>query len=71
MQHFPELKPENVISEVNLEKNDKQAWKKMLNYCPELQYRNRPKDREFFFNILNTVKLHIVDKMIQNAIRVR
>ena len=64
MAHYPELNPENVIRELNLEKTDKDAWNKILNYCPELKYKTRPKDSDFFFNILNTVKKHCVDKMI-------
>ena len=55
--HYDELAPENVISTlgINNEKLSKN-WADLLEYCPELRYRKRPKDRDFFFNVLNTIK---------------
>ena len=43
----------------------------MLNYCPELERKAHPKDRDFFFNILNTIEVNIVDRMLHNAIKKR
>ena len=34
---------------------------------PELKKSKIPKDRKFFFNVLNTLKPRVVDKMIYNA----
>ena len=34
---------------------------------PELKKSKIPKDRKFFFNVLNTLKPRVVDKMIFNA----
>ena len=39
----------------------------MINYCPELEYKNKPKDREFFYNILNTITKGSVEKLVYNA----
>ena len=52
-------------------KEDKEFWIKILNYCPELNQKEGPKDRTFFFNILNTIKLYCVDKVVYNAIKQR
>jgi hypothetical protein len=53
--YYDELKPESVLNYLNLGKTEKQIWSQIKNYCPELNYKSTPKDREFFFNILNTL----------------
>ena len=68
---FDELKPANVIIAMNLEKTESAIYKRILQFCPEIKYRNKPKDRGFFFNILNTLKEGIVDKLVYNAIKNR
>ena len=68
---FDELKPLNVLKKMNLQENNKTLYKKILNYCPEIKYRGYPKDREFFFNILNTIEPKIVDKMVISAFKHR
>ena len=68
---FDELKPENVILAINLEKSDSTIYKRIVQFCPEIKYTNKPKDREFFFNILNTLKEALVDKLVFNAIKSR
>ena len=40
---FDELKPENIIDNLQLKK--KQIWNRILNFCPELSYKDTPKDR--------------------------
>ena len=52
---------------MNLEKDFPTIWKSLQNYMPELKSSKFPKDRKFFFNILNTLKPRVVDKMIYNA----
>ena len=44
---------------------------KLKNMMPELEYKTEPKDRSFFFNILNTLQVDIVDKMVFNAEKAR
>ena len=44
-----------------------EIWNKILEYCPELEYKEKPKDREFFFNILNTIIPNCIDKIVRNA----
>ena len=34
---------------------------------PELVTKKEPKDRTFFFNMLNTLKPHVVERMVHNA----
>ena len=34
---------------------------------PELKKKRRPKDRAFFYNILNTLQENVVNKMVYNA----
>ena len=46
-------------------------WPLILAYCPELKERNRPKDRTFFFNVLNTIKPNFVDNVVLKAIENR
>ena len=78
---YDELAPANVIEQMGLRKKDKkdkfdkekieenkELWKKLLDFCPELQTKQNPKDRAFFFNILNTIKPYCVDQMVKNAV---
>ena len=53
--------------ELKDEKNLK-LWKELCGYCPELHNKNKPKDRNFFFNILNTESERCMDKIVRNAI---
>lgn len=55
---FPELSPYNIIEKFNLKQNQL-----MLNYCPEIE-KKEPYDREFFFNIFNTLNENMMQKMI-------
>ena len=69
--HFPqfdEIKPENVINVMQIEKQKPTTYKRLLEFCPELKDKKRPKDREFFFNILNTLIPKCVDRMGYNAL---
>ena len=50
---------------------DNRVWPEILAYCPELKERNRPKDRTFFFNVLNTIKPNFVDNVVLKAIENR
>ena len=68
--HYEELKPENVIETCKL-KSDNKIWPQILSYCPELKEKKYPKDRTFFFNVLNTIKHGFVDNMVLNAIESR
>ena len=68
---FDELKPQNVIIAMNLEKSESVIYKRIVQFCPEIKHTNKPKDREFFFNILNTLKEDLVDKLVFNAIKSR
>ena len=56
---------------MNMDKNEKHIYNKLVDYCPELKYKGKPKDREFFFNILNTVKPGIVDRLVFNSVKKR
>ena len=66
---YDELKPANVIEEMKLktDKAKEELWKDIKKYCPELEYRSNPKDRSFFFNILNTLDKDCMDKAVYNA----
>ena len=55
------MKPENVIKEMRIEIDKSQVYKRLLDFCPELKDKKRPKDRDFFFNILNTLIPGCVD----------
>ena len=68
---FDELKPENVIKHMDLEMKDPKIWKLLLNYCPEIKYNRKPKDRTFFYNILNTILPKCIDKFVYNALKKR
>ena len=53
---YDELKPTNVLKSMSYEINNPKLYKLLLNFCPEIKYVGFPKDREFFFNILNTLQ---------------
>ena len=50
-----------------LEKSD--TWPDLLESCPELKHAKRPKDRAYFYNILNTIIPRCVDRMVFNAMK--
>ena len=52
---------------MELETKHPLLWEKLQNYMPELETKKEPKDRKFFFNMLNTLKPNVVDKMVHNA----
>ena len=65
---YDELQPTNIIKKMKLkEKDQTETWKVLLNFCPELEYKEHPKDRDFFFNVLNTLIPNCVTKMLYNA----
>ena len=64
--HNDELTPCNVIKCLKL-KDLEGIWKNLIEFCPELQYKEEPKDRDFFFNVLNTLIPHCVTKILYNA----
>jgi len=64
---YSELKPSNVIKEMELKTTRKELYTKVKKYCPELEYKDEPKDREYFFNVLNTLEPNCIDKMMRNA----
>ena len=47
---LPELSTANIIEKSNL-RNDEY----FLNFCPEISTKPEPYDREFFFNVYNTI----------------
>ena len=63
---FDELTPKNVIKEMKLKENEG-LWKSLLDLCPELSHKEEPKDRDFFFNVLNTIIPHCATSMVYNA----
>ena len=67
--HYDELKPENLISSCGLKQDV--IWPTILDFCPELKDRDNPKDRKFFYNVLNTIRKGFVDKIVDSAIRNR
>ena len=69
---YDELQPTNIIKKMKLkEKNEKETWEVLMNFCPELEYKEHPKDRDFFFNVLNTIKPECVTKIVYNATMMR
>ena len=64
---YDELEPKNVIEKMNLEKDYGLIWNSLKNFMPELETKKVPKDRKFFFDMLNTLKPHVVDRMVHNA----
>ena len=70
--HYDELSPENVLAKLEFGKerktsDQKATESKIKQYCPELKYKKRPKDREFFFNVLNTIKPKFVEEAVFRA----
>ncbi len=65
---FDELKPQHVLEKMNLEKNNLKIYEDLLHFCPELKIKKWPKDREFFFNILNSLKFGCIDSIVSKAI---
>ena len=63
---FDELRPENIIE--NLQLKNKQIWNRILNFCPELDQKDTPKDRAFFFNVLNTIEKRCMEKIVFNSV---
>ena len=53
---------------MQIEKNKPTTYKRLIEFCPELKDKKRPKDREFFYNILNTLIPKCVDRMVYNAL---
>ena len=43
------------LEKLNLKLLNLSAWTTLLNYCPELEFKSNPKDRSFFYNVLNTL----------------
>ena len=41
---------------------------KFLEFCPEVIWKNKPKDREYFFNIVNTLFPHKIEKMVYESV---
>ena len=39
---YQELKPENVLKELNWKDNYEEGWQKLLNFCPEIFYKGLP-----------------------------
>ena len=68
---YDELKPETVLNHFALECKQKLLWDKILNYCPELKYTRKPKDRTFFYNILNTLYPKCINRLVYNAMKNR
>ena len=64
---YDELKPRNVMYTLNFKENDPKIWELVLDLCPEITEKGIPKDREFFFNVLNTLKPNCMDKIVYNA----
>ena len=56
---------------LDLEKKQPEIYEKLKNMIPELGEKPEPMDRSFFFNILNTLYMDIVDKMVFNAVKAR
>ena len=63
---YDELMPEKVIDSLKLKQST--LWKDLVDFCPELEYKGRPKDRDFFLNILNTKAPRCMEKIVFNAI---
>ena len=64
---YSELKPSNVINEMELKTKRKELYSELKQYCPELEYKENPKDRDFFFNVLNTLEPNCIDRIVRNA----
>ena len=68
---YSELKPSNVINEMELKTTRKDLYIELKKYLPELEFKDEPKDREFFFNVLNTLESNCIDRIIRNARLIR
>ena len=64
--NFDECCPKKIIESKNLKQQ-----KEILQYCPEVYDRGYPKDREYFFNILNSIFPHSIEKMVFDAVQRR
>ena len=64
---YSELTPSNVINEMELKTKRKELYSELKQYCPELEYKENPKDRDFFFNVLNTLEPNCIDRIVRNA----
>ena len=51
---YDELTPTNIMKKMGIIENS-EMYNKLLQYCPEIKTKGSPKDRNFFFNVLNTV----------------
>ena len=60
---FDELAPINIINKWNLKNNSE-----LLNFCPEIEVKE-PTDREYFYNIINSVFPHEVEKLVHESIK--
>ena len=66
MPNFDECCPKTLIAVKNLK-----STSDIIHYCPEITTRGYPKDREYFFNVLNTLHPHSIEKMVFDAVQKR
>ena len=59
--YFPELAPKKIAKLL-----PEDLKNKMGKYIPEILSDKEPHDREYFFNILNTLNSHLVKKLVYN-----
>ena len=45
---YDELTPSNVIKSMKL-KDKQETWKSLIELCPELEYKEEPKDRDLMY----------------------
>ena len=69
--HFEELKPSNVLKISQIEIKKAALYKRLLQFCPEIKENGKIKDRDLFFNILNTLLSKCVEKMVYHAFKSR
>lgn len=50
---------------------DLKKYEKIIHLLPELEYSDTPNDREFFYNCVNTLFPHSMEKMKYNAVVTR
>ena len=55
---YAECKPENVIEKLKLKESSK-----FMEFFPEIEYKQTPTDRAFFYNVVNTLIPHSMEKM--------
>ena len=48
-------------------KDNNFLWNDIGEYCPELLSKDQPKDRDFFYNVLNTIKPRCIEQIIDNT----